>query len=331
MKDADLHPSDEETAHSFKYCSTTPHCYLAYTAATRSLSLKHPQHFSIEQVERQPELPSPKFSFVDLMNAAPHLAATVQRNVAISIASDALLKKSSDAKNNSKIAGMMTGGSAGPSNSKPHSSKKPHHPALQKIEKAAALSMLSASEIQKALDQSNPNAVYTYPSSMKHEHLKKEKSRLGSKHSGARPPGASSLNAGSVPKAPPSSDINTSLSKKLVRSATHVYIANYIKDQKKAQEAIKKMQEKHQENVQLRQQQEQRTQQRIQQQQMQHQIQQQQQMMHYIQSQQGQSLQSPDMFLTKAGAAMNPPYTAVQHSTSTAKSSQVCCTFMITS
>jgi hypothetical protein len=269
------------------------------------------------------------------MNAAPHLAATVQRNVAISITSDILVKKSSDPKNNSKIAGMMTGGSSGPSNSKPHSSKKPHHPALQKIEKAAALSMLSASEIQKALDQSNPNAVYTYSSSMKHEHLKKEKSRLGSKHSGAaRPPGALSSNAGAVPKAPPSSDINTSLSKKLVRSATHVYIANYIKEQKKAQEAIKKMQEKHQENVQLRQQQEQRTQQRIQQQQMQHQIQQQQQMMRYIQSQQGQSLQSPDMFLTKAGAAMNPPYTTVQHSTSTAKSSQVStfrCIFMITS
>ena len=41
----------------------------------------------MEQVERQPELPSPKFSFVDLMNAAPHLAATVQRNVAISLTS----------------------------------------------------------------------------------------------------------------------------------------------------------------------------------------------------------------------------------------------------
>ena len=185
----------------------------------------------MEQVERQPELPSPKFSFVDLMNAAPHLAATVQRNVAISITSDILVKKSSDTKSNSKSAGMMTGASAGPSNSKPHSSKKPHHPALQKIEKAAALSMLSASEIQKALDQSNPNAIYTYPSSMKHEHLKKDKSRLGSKHSvAARPPGASLSNAGTVPKAPPSSDINTSLSKKLVRSATHVYIANYIKE-----------------------------------------------------------------------------------------------------
>jgi hypothetical protein len=257
------------------------------------------------------------------MTAAPHLAATVQRNVAIfAAASDLPLGKGSDTNVNLNMASKVSGGTTGLVKAKPLSSKNPDHAGLKNHEKCAESHISDAS--MKILEKNAASAVFSNPSNLKLDSSKKQKSK--SKSAPVRPPGASSSTGAPISscktlKAPPSSEINTTLSKKLVRSATHVYIANYIKEMKKAQEALKKIEEK-QQNLLLRQQQEQRMQHKFQQQQqIQHQIHHQQQMMHYLQSQrsqQAQPLQSRDTFMSKA---MTQPFTAVQPPTASTKTS----------
>jgi hypothetical protein len=299
--------------------------------------MKGPRYFTIEQVERQPPLPVSKFSFVDLMNAAPHLAATVQRNVAISIASDLLLRKVHDSKTLPNPAHRVSG--AGSSKS---SSSIPKHPVPPALKSGRTDSSPAVNAVGKC------NFSDLVPQNAKldpHIPLKKRKSSttskpisgssLGSQHVTSSAASAMSSSRDRViPKAPPSSAVNMKLSKQLFRSATHVYIANFINQRKKAEETLKKYQEKHQ-HQQLRLQQEQRVQQsRFQQQQhMQHQIQNQQQMMQFLQrSQHCQAMQSQDAFLSHSGTGMAQPYCSMASSASSMKSpSQVfdfllCCT-----
>jgi hypothetical protein len=294
--------------------------------------MNRPQYFSIAQVESQPPLPVPEFTFVDLMNAAPHLAATVQRNVAISIASDLQMRKAlkaSDPQKNPNMASKASGGTAVPTKAKPHSSKNSGHPVLKNHGKHTDMLVFDASLVQKTLDQEGITTVSSNLSSSELSISKKQRNKASSKSAMVHPPGASSMSASAlapsgkdrtVPRAPQSSVINTTLSKKLVRSATHVYIANYIKEMKSAQEALKKIEEKHH-HLLLRQQQDQRAQQRLQQQQMQQQMQQQQAMHHLQRSQQGPAMQSQDTFMSKADAVLTQPHSAQQSSTKSVKSS----------
>ena len=121
MKDSDPLPSDEETAHTLKYSpslhirsSTSQPRRVDHTSiACRWLTVKRPRYFSTAQVQNQSPLSSPSFSFADLVDAAPHLVATVQCNAAISMASGSLLKKVSDANSHPNAASKSFGGNAG--------------------------------------------------------------------------------------------------------------------------------------------------------------------------------------------------------------------------
>ncbi len=334
MKSSDPHPSDEESAHSFKYSAiirAAPFRFAHTSIVCRWLIIKRPTYFSAAQVESQDPLPSPKYTFVDLMNAAPHLAATVQRNVAISMASD-LLEKASDAKSNPtpaiKSSGAITG-STKANSAKAHPAKVPDPPP-KGVEKAASAPVLDALGYVKAPGQPPANAKLE-----PHIPPKKRKSKFSKDATGpiSRAPNALSSNAGvpqagsvgkdrAIPKAPLSSSINLKLSKKLVHSATHVYIANFISSKKKAEEHQKKAQEK-QYQSQLRQQQQQQIVQQNQlqqQQQIQQQLQNQQQMMQLFQrSQHGQALQHQDAYLSHTGASMAQTFNPVASSGSSAK------------
>jgi hypothetical protein len=332
MKESDPHPSDEETAHSFKYFSNfrAQPFHVAHTTFTfRWLTLKRPRHFSIVEVENQPPLPAPKFTFVDLMNAAPHLAATVQRNVAISIASDMLQRKGTETKTNPMLSIKVNGGNTLSANSaKSHPAKIENaDPSASKIEeRSAALPFHGTSDHQNA-------PLARYPLSDKldpHIPTKKRRSKSSSTSSMSRPSSAPLPNAGAssgpsvrdraVPRAPSSSAVNLKLSRKLVRSATHVYIANYISQMRQAQESLKLIQEH--ERLQLRQQQEHRVQHSRQQQQLQQQMHNQQQMMQlFHRSQQGQATQPPEPFLSRAGAAARQPPNSTPLPTASPKSS----------
>jgi hypothetical protein len=266
------------------------------------------------------------------MNAAPHLAATVQRNVAISIASDILQRKGTDTKNNTNLSSKSHSANYGPhvaNTAKIHPAKKSDSSCIKIEEQPAVLPMHGNSDIQKSL------LARTVISDKLDPHIpaKKRRSKFSSALAASHPPNAPASNTGVVagphvrervvPKTPSSSAINATLSKKLVRSATHVYIANYINEMRKAQEALKKIQEKQQQ--QLRQQQEQRVQQNRLQQQQQHlqqQMHNQQQMMQlFSRSQQGQATQPQDTFLSQAGAALRHPFNSMPPPTSNSKAS----------
>jgi hypothetical protein len=270
------------------------------------------------------------------MNAAPHLAATVQRNVAISMASDIVLKKVSDATSNPAAASKSSGGNTGSAKANSTKSYPPKisnpPPKGKGVEKAAVVPLLDAIGYVKAPGQPPLDAKLE-----PHIPPKKRKSKFSTVAStqSSRVPNASSSNAGvpnaassgrdrAIPKAPSSSLVNTKLSKKLVRSATHVYIANFISTRKKAEEHLRKLQEK-QYQLQLRQQQQQQQQQAQQnqlhqQQQMQQQIHNQQQMMQYLQrTQQSQSLQHQDGYHSHTGSAIAQAFNTVASPGSIAK------------
>jgi hypothetical protein len=268
------------------------------------------------------------------MNSAPHLAATVQRNVAISIASDHLMRKLPETKLKSNSASSIHDeNTASFPNS--HAILDSERFALRVDEIASTLPVLRNSDYPMTSENSRTGAQLDFQTPVikkdPHGSSQKKKSKVSSKSTTSRPPmgatcGPTAVSSGkerAVLRAPSSSDINATLSKKLVRSATHVYIANLIRDMKKAQENIQKLQEKQQQQ-QLRQQQEQRAQHsRLHQQQMQHQIQTQQQMMHYHlqRSHHGPAMQSQDSFLSHSGAASIPQFGLAPPPISTAKSS----------
>jgi hypothetical protein len=265
------------------------------------------------------------------MNAAPHLAATVQRNVAISVASDILQRKGSDIKNNPNLSSKIHSTSAGPlaaNSAKSHQAKSADSLALKVDQHHAALPLHDSSDTQHSLLKRTPISDKLDP----HIPKKKRRSKFSNASVTNLPPNAPMSSAGAVtgsnfreraiPRAPSSSAINLTLSQKLVRSATHVYIANYINEMRKTQEALKKIQEKQQQ--QLRQQHEQRAQQnrlQQQQQQIQQQMQNQQQMMHLFHRSQGQAMQPQDTYLSQASAALRQPFNTVLPPTSSPKSS----------